>query len=116
MANPHRGSVAFQVGDRALTLRFSVNALCELEDLLGEPVAKIAAKLEDAENIKLSMVRAIVWAGLRDYHAEVSLAAAGEIVDEAGIPDAMEKVGKALALAFPKPERGGARPRAAAKT
>ena len=102
MANPHRGSVALQVGDRAYTLSFSVNAICELEDALGQPVAKIAAGLNDPENVRMSTVRAIIWAALRDHHSEVDLKGAGEIATEAGIPACMEAIEKAFNLAFPE--------------
>ena len=112
MANPHRGSVALQVGDRAYTLSFSVNAICELEDALGQPVAKIAAGLNDPENVRMSTVRAIIWAALRDHHSEVDFKGAGEIATEAGIPACMEAIGKAFNLAFPEAKED-ARPRKA---
>lgn len=112
MANPARGSVAFQVGERAYTMSFSVNALCELEELLGMPVAQIAAGMEKAENVRMSTVRALVWAGLRDHHGDLQLKDAGEIATEAGIPACMEAVGKAFALAFPE-AKADANPRKA---
>jgi len=104
MANPHRGSVALQVGDRAYTLSFSVNALCELEDLLGQPVAQIALSLNDPGNVRMSTVRALVWAALRDHHDETALKEAGQIATEAGVPACMEAIGKAFKLAFPEAE------------
>lgn len=104
MANSHRGSVALQAGDRAYTMSFSVNALCELEDHLGQPVAKIAAGMNNPEDVRLTTVRALVWAGLRDHHPETDMKAAGEIASEAGIPACMDAVGKAFALAFPDQE------------
>jgi len=116
MANPHRGAVALQAGKSAFTLSFSVNALCELEDALGLPVAKIAAGMNDPENVRLKTVRALVWAALRDHHEEISLKEAGEIINDAGIPACMEKIGQAFQLAFPdQPEaqEEGARPQKA---
>lgn len=113
MPNPHRGSVALQVGDRAYTLAFSVNALCELEDALGKPVAKIADGLSDPANVRLSTVRALLWAGLQDYHPGTELKAAGLIASEAGIPAVMEAIGKAFSLAFPEPETDTANPKKA---
>jgi hypothetical protein len=102
MANPSRGSVAFQVGERAYTMSFSVNALCELEDHLGMPVAQIASGMEKAENVRMSTVRALIWAGLRDHHPDTQLKDAGALATEAGIPACMEAIGKAFALAFPE--------------
>ncbi|WP_173931391.1 GTA-gp10 family protein [Chelativorans sp. Marseille-P2723] len=114
MANPHRGSVALQVGGRAYTLSFSVNALCELEDALGQPVAQIANALNDPDTARLSTVRALVWAGLRDHHDEVGVKEAGDIITDAGIPACMEAIGKAFKAAFPEQEaKENARPRKA---
>lgn len=101
MANKHRGSVALQAGDRAVTFSFSVNALCELEDALNLPVAKIVASLGKPESVRMSMVRTLVWAALRDHHKEIDIAGAGEIVTDAGVAEAMAKIGKAFELAFP---------------
>ncbi|MFC0246791.1 GTA-gp10 family protein [Falsochrobactrum ovis] len=114
MANHYRGSVALQVGDQAYTLSFSVNALCELEDLLNLPVAKIAATMNDAEDVRISTVRALVWGALRDHHSEIDLKGAGDIASTAGIPACMEAIGQAFRLAFPQEEaKGTARPRKA---
>lgn len=85
-------------------MSFSVNALCELEDHLGMPVAKIASGMENPENVRMSTVRALVWAGLRDHHPDLQLREAGDIATEAGIPACMEVVGKAFGLAFPEAE------------
>ncbi|RVI93685.1 hypothetical protein CN186_15745 [Sinorhizobium medicae] len=102
MANPHRGSVAFNVGDRAYTLSFSINAICELEELLGQPVPQIAATLNKPEDIRMTTVRALIWAALRDYHEEADLKEAGAIASEAGMPAVMEAIGRAFQLAFPE--------------
>lgn len=99
MANEHRGQVA--LGD--YTLSFSVNALCDLEDALGKSVARIATDLADESNVKMSTVRTLVWAALRDHHGDVDLTEAGKIATAAGMVPAMAAVGEAFALAFPKP-------------
>lgn len=101
MANPQRGSVALQAGDRAYTLSLSVNAMCELEDAIGQPISQIAEQLNRAESVRLSTVRALVWAALRDHHPETTLAQAGELMSAVGVPAVMEKIGEAFQLAFP---------------
>src|SRR5690606_20676187 len=114
MANPYRGSVALQVGDQAYTLSFSVNALCELEDLLEMSVAKVGAIMNDPEGVRMTTVRALVWGALRDHHSEIDLKGAGDIASTAGIPACMEAIGKAFRLAFPREEaKGTVRPRKA---
>lgn len=114
MANPHRGSVALQVGDRAYTLSFSVNALCELEDHLDQPVARIAGALNKPDEIRIGTVRALVWAALRDHHEEMTIKDAGALATEAGVPAVMDAIGKAFKLAFPEAQ-GKANPQKAAK-
>jgi hypothetical protein len=102
MANPARGSVAFQVGEKAYTISFSINALCELEALMDQPVARIAKGLEDPESVRMATVRALVWASLRDSHKDVDLKGAGDILEQAGMQHCMEAIGRAFALAFPE--------------
>jgi hypothetical protein len=103
MANNHRGSVALQAGSVPYTLSFSVNALCELEDAFNQPVAKIAETLGKPESIRLSTVRTLVWAALRDHHEEMDIKAAGDVVTDAGMAKTMAAIGKAFELAFPAP-------------
>ena len=115
MANPLRGSVALQAGDKAYTLSFSINALCELEEEMGQPVAKIAAGLGKPEEMRIATVRSLVWAALRDHHPDVDLKSAGELISEAGISNIMPAIGQAFQLAFPAPSgaKNTARPQKA---
>ncbi len=101
MANPNRGGVAVRVGDDEWVFSFSINALCELEDLLDKPVAQIVVALGDPDNMRISNVRAMVWAALLDHHDGISLKEAGDVASKVGTMDCLEKVGKALELAFP---------------
>lgn len=111
MANPHRGSVALAADDYEYSLSFSVNALCELEAAIDQPVAKIVAQMQKPEEVRLSTVRLLLWAALRDYHPEIDLLHAGRIASAAGIPACMACIGKAFQVAFPSQEAsGGARP------
>lgn len=114
MANPNRGEVALLVGDQEYKLSFSINAICELEDALDMPVAKVADKLNDTDNIRMTMIRTVVWAALRDHHADMTVNDAGQIATDAGIPVVMEAIGRAFTLAFPE-TKGKANPPKAAK-
>lgn len=113
MANPHRGEVALKVGDLEYKLSFSINAICELEDALDMPVAQVAERMKDAGNLRMSLVRTVVWAALGDHQEGITAKEAGRIVTEAGIPAVMEAIGKAFSLAFPEVE-GKGNPRKAA--
>ena len=111
MANPNRGAVAVRVGDDEWTFSFSINALCELEECLGKPVPKIVEALGDPENLRLTYVRALVWAALLDHHEGTTLIEAGEVASKIGTLVCLEKVGNALEIAFPT--KAGKNPRKA---
>lgn len=107
MANPNRGQVALNVGDLEYKLSFSVNSLCELEAALDLPIATIITTIQNPKEVRLRFIRALMWAGLQDYHDEVTLKDAGLIVTDIGIQPAMEAVGTAFKLAFPDAPKGG---------
>ncbi len=102
MANPHRGQVS--LGD--YTLSFSVNALCELEELLDQPMMEIVAAMQAPDKMRMKTVRAMFWAALRDHHDDIDIHGAGAIVTDVGMTVAMSKVGEAFRLAFPTAKAG----------
>ncbi len=101
MANPNRGGVAVRVGDDEWTFSFSVNAICELEDHLDKPMTLIFESLSDEENIRMTDVRALVWAALLDHHEGITLKEAGNVATKVGASVCLEKIGKAVGLYFP---------------
>jgi hypothetical protein len=105
MANKVRGEVAFAAGDKSYTLLFDINALCELEDVLGEGALAGGLGANGAQDVLISLkrLRAFVWCGLRRHHGVLTLADAGDIVGAAGIAAATAAVGEALQAAFPDP-------------
>lgn len=96
MANPALGEVAFKAADAEYTLKFSTNAICELEERLDKGLNTIVANME-----RLTTVRALLWAGLRAHHPSVTIQQAGEILDGCSMAYATETIGKALTMAFP---------------
>jgi hypothetical protein len=103
MANPHRGEVAFKVGERYLKLSFSANALCELEDALDMGIPEVG-QLMQAGRLRVKHARALFWASLRDHHSDIDTLGAGKLMTETGIQKAMDAVGLALAAALPDAE------------
>lgn len=87
MANQERGDFRLTVGDRTLVLRLTTNALAEVEELAGMPCTVIVAQVE-AGSVKA--LRYLLWATLRQHHPDIatedkrSLAAIGDLIDEAG--------------------------------
>ena len=102
MANPVKGAVSFEAAGKSYTLSYSINALCELEEMLGEGVTEVAAKMGGKGGTRLSLIRALFWAGLRDHHPEVTIVESGELMREYGIQETSEIVGRAFMLAFPQ--------------
>lgn len=116
MANPHKGEVAFDADGKTYTLRFSSNAICELEERLDKSFTKIGAELQaavetDPASIRFGTLRAIFWAGLQDHHPDIDLAAAGDVMIAAGgAVQAMALIGGAFVAAFPAREGGAGNP------
>lgn len=100
MANKFKGDVSFESGEKTYTMRFSANALCELEDALEMGVNAIATHLANPESMRWKMVRVVFWAGLRDHHQEITLHQAGEIITDISPTAAMGLISKAFELAF----------------
>ena len=111
MANPVRGETAFEADGKTYTLRFSANAICEMEEALGRGIGVIGQEMGSMETARLTTVRAVFWAGLRDHHPDIDLKAAGDLVMAAGgIVGALALISKAFELAFPVAKTKGARP------
>ena len=114
MSNPTRGEIGFDAGGRHYRLVYSVNALCALEDKLGEGAFSIAQMMSDPARMRIATVRTLFWAGLRDHHADMTEEAAGELMGAITIPIALEHVGAAMAAAFPA-DASASRPLAAGR-
>lgn len=136
MANAHKGEVEFTADGKAYFLRFSTNAVCELEEVTGlganaisrelgawgPPVdGKGKPKAETAEQatarldrVRVTLVRQVFWASLRDRHPDVTIKEAGDLMAEiGGMTEALELLNQAFVRAQP-PETKGARPPKAA--
>jgi hypothetical protein len=104
MANKHKGEVEFTADGTTFKLVYSTNALCELEGVTGEPAIVSFASMGDPAKARISLSRAMFWAGLRDHHSELSLADAGTMMTSIGLQEANRLIGEAVSLAFPVPE------------
>lgn len=111
MGNPHKGDVTFEAGGRSYTLRFSVDALCALEEVSGRGIVALSTELSDMDRVSLTLLRKVVWAGLREHHPDIDMKSAGELIVEAGgLAAMMGVVGTALSRAFPQGPEDGERP------
>lgn len=114
MTNKLRGEVALSVGsgDTAKTyiLRFSANALCDLEEITGKSIMNIMADVKDPEKMSMTTVRAMIYAGLKEHHPKITLQDAGNIVQDLTMLGAYLKVAEAAKAAFPDVEEDPPQP------
>ena len=85
--------VTFQTENGVYSLRFSINNLCKLEDLLGRPLAELGT------NVGLREMRTMFYCGLTP---SVSLEECGdimgEVIEEKGVEELNSLLAKALNL------------------
>lgn len=97
LANKQKGFVSIKL-DKQRKLKFTFNALCELEDLLGKGLPELEG------NIRFKDLRALVWAGLLhefEEDAEWTPEKSGELIDKAdGIKDVSDAVSEAIQIAM----------------
>lgn len=102
MGNKNRGEVSFDAGGKTYTLRYSIDAICEMEAELDKGFVAIAGDLSNPDKISVTLVRAVLWAGLREHHNEVTIKEAGELMVLAGgLTAVMFVISEALTHAFP---------------
>lgn len=85
--------------DKPRTLRYGINALAKVEDLIGKPITSL-----DLNNVGIKDLLVIIYAGL--YHEDKTLTVekVGDLIDEySDITTMAEKIGEAFTLAFGKP-------------
>ena len=84
--------------DKPRTLRYGMNALVKIEEMLGKSITKL-----DLDNISIKDLRTIVYAGLFHEDNTLSPEKVGELIDEhSEIGVVAEKLGEAVTLAFGK--------------
>lgn len=103
------GDVSFETDGQSYRLRYSINALCDMEEALGMGVRDFY-RLVTSGDLRMSHVRGAFWAGLRHHQPNITKAQAGNIIQSlGGAEQAMELLGEALTRAFPPavPGEGG---------
>ncbi|MDS1030966.1 hypothetical protein RDV78_11040 [Bacillota bacterium LX-D] len=66
--------------DRLRNLRYGMNALVKIEEMVGRPISKL-----DLENISIKDLRTIIYAGLFHEDKNLSSEKVGELIDEFSI-------------------------------
>ena len=113
MAVPARGETRVRIDGEDRVLAYDLNALCQVEEALGEPLSAVAARLGRPA---LRDLRALLWAGLQRHYPGTTLAMAGDLLGEtlrAGESSAGalgERIAEAIAQSFPPPRPAAAPP------
>ena len=82
--------------DKARNLRYGINALVRIEELLGKPITSL-----DLNRLSVADLRNIVYAGLSHEDKELTSEKVGDLIDEySDISVIADKVGEAFTLAF----------------
>lgn len=108
MANSQKGEVELKAGDRTYVLRYSIDAICTIEEKLGKNFLRVVAEMQNPATVSVTMMREVLHAGLAEHHPELTLKEAGELLVAAGgVVGAMKKVNDAFGAAFPDAEASG---------
>lgn len=98
MGNPSNGEIAFDIGDRRRTVRFTTSAICTIEAEFGVSFGEVARRLADLSFVSLrSVLRAVL-------DGKATMAEAADIIDKIGYQAAFNYVMDAYKLAFPPPD------------
>ena len=80
--------------DKPRKIKYTINALATLEDVLERPVTELG------NNVGVKELRALLWAGLLHEDANLTLEQAGNLMDGIDIITLAEKIGEALNAAL----------------
>lgn len=112
MANPLKGEVDLVHDGASYRLRFTVDALIQLEADLDLTVGEIA---KTGDGINITVLRSMFWAALLAHH-EMSKSDVSDLMGEIGIITASAATMEAFMLAFPtEAANAPARPRKTTK-
>lgn len=102
-----RGRVSFTAGDQEHSLQFSTNRLCDLEEQSGRTVMDFAQALGEAGGLSFVDIRLLMQIGLgmgvgnnQALGSPSTKDAAGNLIDEIGLPQAVSLIASAFAAAF----------------
>ena len=115
MDNPKRGDSSFTADGKEYTLRYSTEALILLEEDQNRGLLKVLREVEswtkNPENIRLGLVRSLLWAGLQDHHPELTKKQAGELIEAVGgLITILTPINLAFERAFSAPGTKGTNP------
>lgn len=108
--NARRGIVTVEAGGTEYRLRFTLNAMCEFEAGTGKPVAQAVGEFLGAAQMAMmsaNTTRLLVKCMLSDQHPDMTLLAAGNLIDDlGGIAPTLGIIDRVLNAANPIANKG----------
>ena len=95
MANPHRGELVVQMGEKEFKTRLNFDLMAKIESRTGQSVLSIANTLSQGQT-PLTHLSIVLHAALKGGGNDVSEKDIDNIIWDAGIVDAMRVVGEIL--------------------
>jgi hypothetical protein len=90
------------VGDLTYTLRYGVRAMAALQDHYKlASFDEVGQRLGNPKAFGANDIVAILWAGLRTHHRDLSMDDAMDLVDGMGLDEVQEVIGKAFDAGSP---------------
>lgn len=110
MANPNRGEVSFDAGEKTYTLALQINEWAAIErkfDIASGRLIQEFMEFDKPEKVRFGVLRSLLWGCLRRHHREDfdDPDEVGALINVVGVVSAMNAVSSALAAAQP-PKRG----------
>lgn len=100
MPNPYRCEQEIQVDEQLYRLVFNWNTAAEYEFASRETISQALEALA-AGRLSAVTLRAMLWAGLRTHHRDVSIEQAGEMISRAGRARVVRVLADAMRYYFP---------------
>lgn len=95
-------SIQFDHDGTTRALRFGTNAMASYQEAAGETFVAGVEQLQ-ASAADFVRLRRLFWCGLG---GAVTEAEAGDMMDDLGIAETADLIGRAVEAAFPKPDEG----------
>ncbi|MDA1509572.1 hypothetical protein ORN01_25005 [Bacillus cereus] len=89
MANVERGQAKITL-DKERTIKFTLNTLIEIEDVLGHSLAELGDK------VTVRAMRTMLTAGLRHEDPEITESYVGELITMDNMSEVQDALGKAM--------------------
>lgn len=107
MANPLKGEVPITIGGTSYVLKLSYNALCDVEQSMGQKAPEI---IREVGTGSWTAARALFCAALRHSKPDLTLEQAGELIQSMGMKASTEALTNAFTAAFGEKEEGPENP------